>query len=330
MKYIYVLASSEDDLYYEQFFLSIVSLRLCNPAAEIVLLLDTFTKKNLTGNRTGYEKVVSDVVVIEPPRGLSQKESSRHIKTSMRQYITGDFLYIDCDTIIADDLSHVFLQNISIGAVPDCHTPFKKHHYYRQFRDENLRLGFSSILECDNYYNGGIIYCGDTPESYRFFERWHDIWNDCRKKGNSQDMPSFNRANYELHNIISEIDGKWNCQISNNGLTFLSQSKIIHYFATSLFFTESPFFFASKSVLSSIKETDVISSDIFKKLQDPRSAFELNSVIISDKDVLNVLNSSVFSVLRRVSKRSRRLFNAIDAFFYRISFILKQLRASRR
>ncbi|MDR2410754.1 MAG: hypothetical protein LBE13_21950, partial [Bacteroidales bacterium] len=229
MKYVYVLASSETDLYYEQFLLSAVSLRLCNPTAEIVLLLDTFTKKGLSGNRSGYEKIVSDIIVIKPPRGLFSKEISRWIKTSMRQYITGDFLYIDCDTVIADNLDCTFSDDIKIGAILDSHISFKEHHYYRQFRDENLKLGFDSILETNVYYNGGIIFCKNSPESYTFFERWHSLWNKTLNRGNSQDMPSFNRANYESHNIITELGGEWNCQISNNGLPFLYRAKILHY-----------------------------------------------------------------------------------------------------
>jgi lipopolysaccharide biosynthesis glycosyltransferase len=330
MNYVYVLTSSQDDMYYEQFFLSITSLRLYNPNAFTVILTEKNTEKCLSGNRRNYEKYASQTKLITVPDGLSQKEASRWIKTSMRQYITGDFLYIDCDTIITGNLDCTSLQGISLGAVSDCHVPLKNHHYYRQFRDENMALGFNSVLEYDNYYNGGVIYCGDTPDSWRFFERWHALWNDCRKKGNSQDMPSLNRANYELHNIISEIGGEWNCQISNNGLPFLAQAKIIHYFATALFFMASPFSFSSETVLSSIKKTGEISGELFKKLQNPRSAFESNSVIISDNDVLAIINSSVFSALRRLRKRNRKLFYTLDAFFYRLTSILKRFKLLER
>jgi protein associated with RNAse G/E len=324
MKYIYVLASSENDLYYEQFFLSAVSLRLCNPVAEIILLLDVVTKNGLTGNRAGYEKIVSNIIVIEPPKGLSQKETSRWIKTSMRQYITGDFLYIDCDTIITDNLDCVFSDDIKIGAILDSHIPFAEHHYYRQFRDESLKLGFDSILTTATYYNGGIIIAKDNPEAYRFFERWHSLWKECQNKGNSQDMPSFNRANYELHNIITEIGGEWNCQICNNGLPFLYHAKILHYFATSLDFLTSPFILASKSVLSSIKKTGTISTEILEKLKNPKTAFELNSKIVSDRDVLKILDSSIFSVLRRLRKRNEKMFEIFDTFVYRLTAFLKQ------
>jgi hypothetical protein len=324
MRYIYVLTSSEDDLYYEQFFLSAVSLRLCNPTAEIILLIDKHTKKGLAGKRSGYEKIISDIKVLEAPPELSRKEVSRWIKTSLRQYATGDFFYIDCDTVIVDNLDSNFSNDIKIGAVLDSHIPFREHHYYRQFRDENLKLGFKSILEADKYYNGGIIYCKDSPESYTFFEKWHSLWKETLDKGNSQDMPSFNRANYELHNIISEIGGEWNCQISNNGLPFLDSAKIIHYFATSLDFLAPPFIFASENVLSTIKKTGMIPTEIYQMLRHPKSAFELNSKIISDKDVLKILDSSIFSVLRRFRKKNKKMYEIFDAGIYRITSLLKR------
>jgi hypothetical protein len=324
MKYVYVLASNDTDLFYEQFYLSVSSFRLHNPASEIVLLLDKKTKEGLTGKRSGYENLVSNTVVISPPDFLTKKEVSRFIKTSMRRYVTGDFLYIDCDTVIAENLDFNFPSDIKIGAVPDCHIPLKKHHYYRQFRDENLRLGFNSILEYDLYYNGGIIFCGDTPEAYRFFEKWHSLWNETREKGNSQDMPSFNRANYELNNIITSIDGEWNCQISNNGLPFLYQAKIIHYFATSLMFVSSPFIPASETVLSSIKENGKISDVIYQKLKNPKSAFEPRSRIIADADVLGIYDSTLFTVLRRLRKRNRKLFNVFEVTAYRFLSLFKK------
>jgi hypothetical protein len=329
MKYVYVLTSSQTDTYYEQFFLSLASFRVYNPKSSVVVLTDNFTKNGLTRGRTEYEKYASEIKVIDVPGQFSQKESSRWIKTSIRRHISGDFLYIDCDTIITDNLEYGFPDDIIIGAVGDCHVPLRQHHYYRQFRDENLKLGFKSILETDIYYNGGIIFCRDVPESHIFFDRWHALWRETLSKGNSQDMPSLNRANYELHNIISEIGGEWDCQIGNNGLPFLYRAKIIHYFATSLDFMGSPFVFASDSVLASIKTAGKIPEEIFEKLKDPKSAFELNSKIISDKDALKILDSSVFSALRRIIKKNKKLFETFDALVYRLSLFLKRHKKSR-
>jgi hypothetical protein len=330
MKYVYVLTSSQADTYYEQFFLSLASFRMYNPKSPVVVLTDRFTKNGLTGSRTEYEKYSSETKVIDVPEQFSQKEASRWIKTSIRRYISGDFLYIDCDTIITDNLEYAFPDNIIIGAVSDCHVPLKQHHYYRQFRDENLKLGFESILKTDIYYNGGIIFCRDVPESHVFYDRWHALWKETLNNGNSQDMPSLNRANYELHNIISEMGGEWNCQIGNNGLPFLYRAKIIHYFATSLDFMGSPFVFASDSVLLSIKTVGKIPQEVSEKLQHPKSAFELKSKIISDEDALRVLDSSVFSALRRIAKKNKKFFETFDAVVYRLSLLLKKLKRRKK
>jgi lipopolysaccharide biosynthesis glycosyltransferase len=329
MQYLYVLTSSATDTYYEQFFLSITSLRLFAPDASITVLLDQRTKDSLIGLRSGYEKIVSETKIIKTPDFLSSKESSRWIKTSMRQYVTGDFLYIDCDTVIACKLDYSFSTDIIIGAIPDCHIHFSEHHYYRQFRDENLKLGFTSILECNTYYNGGIIYCKDDPKAYRFFEKWHSLWKKGRDMGNSQDMPSLNRANYELCNIITEIGGVWNCQISNNGLPFLHHAKIIHYFATSLAFMDSPFMLASDSILYSIKKTGTISEEILKYLQDPKSAFKPDSKIIADTDVLGVFDTSLFTIIRRLKKNHKILFDALETIAYRLSSFAKGISKTR-
>ncbi|MDR1972064.1 MAG: hypothetical protein LBQ46_09095 [Treponema sp.] len=324
MKYVYVLVSGDTDFFYEQCYLSLASLRIYNPTAEVILLVDTETKAGLSGRRSGCEKLASSIITVSSPNGLTRKETSRFIKTSMRRYIEGNFLYIDCDTVICGSLDCDFPENIIIGAIPDCHVPLREHHYYRQFVDENLRLGFDFILTCSNYYNGGIIYCKDTPESHSFFEKWHALWNICRKEGNSQDMPSFNRANYELHNMISEIGGEWNCQISNNGLPFLHRAKIIHYFATSLVYITSPLLLASEPALLAIRNTGDIPSWLYQKLHDAKSAFEPRSRIIADKDVLELLDGSIFSMLRRLKKGHKSLFNTLESMAYRLISLLKK------
>ncbi|MDR2632082.1 MAG: hypothetical protein LBC51_00460, partial [Treponema sp.] len=99
---------------------------------------------------------------------------------------------------------------------------------------------------------------------------------------------------------------------------------ILHYFATSLDFLTVSLVLASKTVLSSIKKSGTISTEILGKLQDPKSAFELNSKIVSDRDVIKILDSSIFSVLRRLRKRNKNMFEIFDSFVYHLTAFLKQ------
>jgi hypothetical protein len=311
-KFIYVLTSSNKDTYYEQFLLSLTSLNLYNPTAEIIILTDKNTRETLTGTRCNYEKKVSQVNTVVFPEGLTQKEISRWIKTSIRRHVSGDFLFLDCDTIITGLLDISVLQNIFIGSVLDTHVLLSKHHLQKEFSKRNKTLGFS--LETNNrYFNSGIIFCRDTPEIHSFFKKWHDLWFESNKRGVSADQPSFNQANYELNNVITELPGEWNCQISHNGLPYLHDAKIIHYYATSLTSFVPAYKLASKEVLSSIKETGKISPDIMKMLEKPKTAFEVYSRIIADPVVINAFDGSLFSKLIWLNKNHPGFFRNCDS-----------------
>ena len=316
MKYVYVLTSSETDLYYEQFFLSVVSLRLHNQNACIVALIDSKTKEKLTGKRSGYEQFVSETVIITAPQELSQKEVSRWIKTSAKKYVSGDFLYIDCDTVIAGTLDFDFPPEIKIGAILDTHVPLVKHHLAVHFENEDRKLKFSSF-ETGKRYNGGVIFCRDTPAGDDFFSRWHSLWLYSNEKGNHHDMPSLNQANHDMGGIITELGGEWNCQITHNGLPFLYSSRIIHYYATAFNFVNCPYLPGSRAVLTSVKDTGGISDEIMEMLKNPKAAFEPDSRIISGKAELDAVNSKLFSLVLRIRKKKPKLFKFLNSAIIR-------------
>jgi hypothetical protein len=318
MCYVYVLSSSLSDYYYEQFFLSLVSLRLYNPNAKIVLIVDKKTKYGLIGIRSGYEKFISEIKTVDCPDELSKKEISRWLKTSIPNYVSGDFLFIDCDTIITDKIECSTLNNIKIGAVLDTHVSLSNHHLRNTFLEDGKRLGFLSAFEHDFYYNGGLIAYKECEESYNFFTRWHLLWLQSKETGNSQDMPSLNQANCDCNNIISELDGSWNCQISHNGIPYLCQAKIIHYYATSLISFVPSFIFASDSVLQSIKKTGAISVDIMNLLNNPKAAFFEFSRVISDKNILDILDSNYFSKLLWLKKNHPVIFSRLNDIISKI------------
>jgi hypothetical protein len=319
MCYVYVLASSETDYYYEQFYISVFSLRLFNPNAHVILLCDQNTKNNLTGLRSGYEKEISELKIINTPEELSQKESSRWIKTSISEYVDGDFLFIDCDTVITGKLDNSFPQDVIIGAVLDTHVPLSNHYLKQTFQEDNKKLGFLAPFENNYYFNGGLLFCRDNPQTKYFFTKWHSLWNKSRILGNSQDMPSLNEANYEMGNIIKELGGEWNCQISHNGLPFLNKAKIIHYYATSLLSFKSPYLLASDDFLQSIKETGVLSKEILLLINDPRSAFAYNSRVLADPVIFDILESGFFSKLLWLRKKHEKLF-------WKLNFIVNRIK----
>jgi hypothetical protein len=313
MQYLYVLVSTPNDIYYEQFLLSVTSLRLLMPDAEVVLLCDTKTKETLTGKRTAYQALVSRTITADAPNTMPQVEVSRWVKTSIRRLVPGDFLFIDCDTIVTGYLSEITKLGIQFGACLDKHSLINRHGKANAIIENDKKLGFTSYTS-NRHFNGGIIYCTDTPENHAIFDRWHELWLYSNSKKVVRDQPAFNMAIHEIAPFITELDGTWNCQIAFNGLPFLTDAKIIHYFASDLVLHTSPFILAANKIFKKIKETGVISDDIMELLKNPKAAFESESRIIAGDDVLNVINSSPFEVLLWIQQKQPGIFRIISRF----------------
>jgi hypothetical protein len=311
MQYLYTLTSTDKDIYYEQFLMSVTSLRLLMPDAEVILLCDSKTKETLTGKRSGYEKLVSKVIAADAPAAMSQVEVSRWVKTSMRRLVSGDFLFIDCDTIITDDLSSVSEPGIPFGACLDKHSLVDRHGKKNNIIEMDKHLGFTSHIS-NRHFNSGVIFCADTPETHKIFDFWHERWLFSNSKNIVRDQPSFNMAIYENPSFFTELNGIWNCQIAFNGLPFLANAKIIHYFASDLVMNSPPFLPASGDIFGQIKHTGVIPNDALELLKNPRAAFVPESRIIAGADMLSVINSSFFESVFFMRRKTPWLFNFID------------------
>jgi hypothetical protein len=324
MKYIYALTCFEHDTYYEQFLLSVTSLFLHNDGIEVIVLTDKITNSFFT-SRNLCLNIKFEKKIIDTPDGLSQKGISRFIKTSTRKYITGDFLFIDCDTIIADKIDPIFPADIRMALVLDTHVSLPQHHLNNEFKKRDVILGYKREKKSDKYFNSGIIFCRDTPETHAFFDKWHNLWLESNDRGISSDQPSLNQANYELDNIITELPGEWNCQISHNGLPYLHNAKIIHYYATSLTSFAPAYKLASGDVLASIKETGEIPPEIMRILENPRAAFVTHSRIIADPAVIGALDGSLFSKLVWLNKNHPGFFKHCDSLMAGFTKLVKRL-----
>jgi len=311
LKFLYVLTSGKNDYYYELFLLSAASLKLKTPNADITLICDSKSKETLTGKRCEYEKFITDVITIEAPASMSQIEVSRLLKTSMRRLVQGDFLFIDCDTIVAEDLSSISELGIQFGACLDKHSLINRHSKSDSIIEKDKKLKFTSHLS-NKHYNSGVIYCTDTPETRKIFDRWHELWIFSNSKKIPRDQPSFNMAIYENLKYFTELDGTWNCQISFNSLPYLLNSKIIHFFATDMNIHTSPLVFVSKEILKQIKNTGLISEKIYELLKNPKAAFEPESRIITGEEMLYVVNSDLFEFIFLLRNKIPFFFNFLN------------------
>lgn len=319
MKYVYVLVSTPDDFYYEQCLMSVFSLTLHTKNADIYVLTDNRTESTFTEQNKRLALKNLDVHILSVPfeDSVTNLKRSRILKTTIPNYISGDFLFIDCDTIICEDLSNVAEilsdDEMKIGAVLDGHVFLDEHKHKDYFIKREKKLGFSATKTTGKHFNSGVILFRDCNESRLFFKKWNQLLTWCStEKNENHDQPAFNEASLECGNILKELPGEWNCQISQGGLFYLSKAKIIHYFSSEGGKNYISYYkLADKGLLSQIKELGHIPDDIKEMIKQPK--FQFNKVhIVSDQRIVNIMQSPLLFTLADLKNHNKPLFSFLE------------------
>lgn len=329
-KIVYSIISSKSDVFLEETMVSIYSLRLYNPDAVVVLVVDDQTYDSFTCSRSQINEYVSEIIVIKVPSELSKKQKSRFLKTNLRQYIKGDYLFVDSDTIITSSLEEIDTFIFPIGAVKDRHLDLEVHTHKNDIYKCAKIIGWNIGNEVRNYYNSGVFYVKDIELTHDFYKHWHDIWLDGLKKGVDIDQPSLGKTNYLFNNIIHELDGVWNCQILTNGVPYLSNAKILHYFTSNVNNKSNyPFLLSDVSIYESIKKDGTLTTELKQRIFNAKSQFSNNYEIIGGAR-LTFLNTSTCAFIWWIYLKSSKVFNALEYIFSVFQNIYHKLKLVKR
>lgn len=320
MTYVYVLVSGKNDLYYEQALMSTYSLRNLMPDANVVLLVDNKTEDSINSDslkRAEIKKYVSKIISVQFDEKVSNAERSRLIKTSIPEYIDDDFLYIDCDTIIADDLSEIEKTPHKTAGILDGHVMLDEHIHKKYFLERDKKLGFHGTQAADCNINDGVIFARKGEESKNLFKEWNEAWKySAYQKHDFHDQSALNEANYRTGLKMRLLDGEWNCQPSHGGLAFLKDAKIIHYYSSEFSGKNYiPYYkLADKELQNRIKTEGKISDDIKKMIDDPK--FQFNKVhLINDQRIVSIMQSPIVFTVADIKAKMPWLFNFMEAQF---------------
>lgn len=321
-KILYVVTSSPEDIYLEQTYLSIYTLHKHVKEPHVVLLTDNRTDATLQGNRAKILELVNEKVVVDFDDSVSNMRRSRFLKTSMRNLVDGDFLFIDGDTIINTSIEDIDDCNFSFGAVSDAHRDINDHYGKEHLKRQVKTLGFSLEGE-KHYFNSGVMYIKDTSETRDFFKKWNDNWKSSVEKGINQDQPALLKTNIEMGHFIQELNGSWNCQIMY-GFNYYSTAKIIHYFA-SKFTTNNggyTYEFVDPKILKEFKKRWEVSEELERKLDNPLTCFSPQCELIGGTDV-DILNTHVYKTIRLIHNKAPKLFAFLQSVLYYINKLNK-------
>lgn len=313
-KIIYILTSSQEDIYWEQALISIYSCRLHNKNAEIILVVDSQTDVSLVGKRSELDKYISKKNVVVCPNNYTQAMRSRYLKTTLRRYIKGDFLFVDTDTVITDSLSDIDNFQGDIGVVPEFHCTLNDYPGVEGHFEVAKKLGWE-YDENDKYnYNSGVIFSRDNDKSRIFYEQWYKCWLlSVERLGRHQDQPAMAMADHLTNHLITTLDGVWNCQIRERGIYYLSKAKIVHYYGTSVGLPKHAYIyeFQNPDIFAKIKRDGYLSEDLIRKIIDAKSTINPVSHIIVGDDV-KLINSRPFLLLKSVATKSPGLFSLMS------------------
>lgn len=288
-KIVYVLTSNENDLLLEQLMLSLYSLKYHNPEASVFLVVDQSTADTIKGDRAKVKDYLTELIVVNAPVEYNNMLRSRWIKTSLREHIEGDFLFIDSDTIITDSFEECDNWDYDIAAVIDRHILVdNSHRYYNYIKGKAKDAGWEFTDKDGKYFNSGVMYVKDNDFTHDFYRYWHKSWLEGLPNSVYQDQPTLGKANKYFNYPIHELDGIWNCQIIANGLRYLHRAKLIHYFnAERSKESRSVVYLPSdKDYYIQIRNSEFLIPDSTKSIvEDGKTAFTVNYAIIADEQL---------------------------------------------
>ena len=236
----YVLADNEGLEYYNQMIISAYSLRYRGFKGEIIVIVDPFTNTYIKNSgKTDAIELCLKLKEVAVPSNLSVKEVSRFLKTGCRDYISGDMLYLDTDTLAACELP----ENVSTAEIAfalDEHWPSIGGSRESLLSDISVEKKKRRVESCGykydpalKYFNAGCIWAKDTEFTHSFFREWRDEWNKCRQKGFVLDQMSLYYLTTKYRQFVCELDGVWNVSVNvPQGMRYLDNAIIIHYWNT--------------------------------------------------------------------------------------------------
>lgn len=231
-KIVYSIVSGPKDFYLEELLISIYSLRYYNPTAEILVVTDFKTYESFINERRKIFDYATKIVPIETPPSFSNMQKSRFLKTNLRNLIEGDYLFIDCDTIICSNLSSVDEFDCKIGAVLDYYgAPYTGDRADWDKEKCNI-MGWTECVSVKRY-NSGVLYVKDTEETHSFYDKWYSHWQECKERGINIDQLSLRKTLSEMP-IVSDIRNTLHVQPTNrdNGIDWnlILHAEIVHLY----------------------------------------------------------------------------------------------------
>lgn len=302
MKYVYILVGNSEGFFQEQTLVSIVSLRHVMPSAKVSLIVDDRTDSEHSLVLNQLKEFSDEYVVQKFDDSVSNVARSRILKTTMRFLLTGDFLYVDSDTVWASPVDESVFTGDFMGVL-DGHRILDEHPLKSWIEQDFFKTSCNPGLQ--DYVNGGVLFVRDSLVAKEFFKEWHEKWKETSASGYFIDQPSLNYAikKFALNNFL--LPHEYNVQISRDWKYF-AKAKIVHFYTNWMKpnIAESKYLFQKKSFWNMVKEFG-LTPEILDIIKNPLTAFD-SRVSIYDSVDDNLRKTQLYGIIRGLFEQKLR------------------------
>lgn len=301
---VYVLVANEKNLYLEEMWVSIFSLRRHHPEATVKVLMDVETKEYLS-RFPQLTSMIDETVVVQTPAGYNAKQRSRQIKTTIRNVLKGDYIFIDTDTVICKPLDGI-VEDIrelkdfrGIAAVREGHATMKDTLFPPTGTVK--RIFDIDISQSPLMTNSGVMFVEDIPFTHEFYKRWNENWKrSCFEKGNSQDQPSLYATDCQYGYVIRELSGIYNAQVAMS-LKYYADAVILHWWHMDFIEDQSYSPYFSLEIYQNLKKEGEITPQIEELIINAKQSFVSPTMPVGKEHIL-FLFSPAGKIFNRIYK----------------------------
>jgi hypothetical protein len=201
------------------------------PDCQVRLLCDDLTTTRLAAHRSRLNAYFDEVVSVPAPVE-SCKDRSRYLKTTMRRWLRGEFIYLDVDILALDSVAPLLGRASSVGLTLEGNAAASDVQQFPRVAALYQKLDWGPMP--GRYFNGGMMVVRDNTAALAFFERWHEYWQITRAAGCTDDQPSLNRAVLGLANDVEVLSPEWNAMVLFEPARWRG-CRIAHFFASNPF-----------------------------------------------------------------------------------------------
>lgn len=295
---VYVLVSSEKDVFLEELWTSVWSLRQFHPRTSptpskggvpfdnvVKVIVDDKTNEYIH-QFPALVELLDEIVVVTTPEYYTPKERSRELKTRIREVIKGDFFYIDTDTVICKPLDEIDNCEYDVAGIPDSNVWLEGNPFAKGMTGNVKSIFGKEITHRGYLINGGVIYAKDNAVAHELFERWNKNWTySCFEKGNSQDQPALWQSDFEMGNIIKTLPDIYNCQVSMS-LQYFADAAIVHFLHMGFIPDQSYSPYLSLNIYKEIKEKGEMTQEIKDRILNCKAAWQPMTIPVGKDQML--------------------------------------------